>query len=143
LFADNNILIHKWFSFSSSCLIFAARMNNTTAYKLKHVPATLVMFCALAWLTISLPYVYSFQQELSKQQSNCSGFESPIGNEESNPFGNGTEEKAPTTASEEYIHHTDDHNYLFCYTLGHDNRHAYDIYVAYHGEVQCPPPNFI
>jgi hypothetical protein len=118
-------------------------MKNTTAYKSKHVIASIVLFCALAWLTVSLPYVYSFQKELSKQESNCTGFDSPISNEESNPFGNSTEEKAPTSATEEYLHHTDDHNYLFSYKLSHDNRHSYDIYVAFHGEVQSPPPNFI
>ena len=118
-------------------------MKNTRINKSKHVIASCIMLAALAWLTVCLPYVYSFQKELAKQESKTSGFESPVDNEESNPLGNTTEEKAPTTVSEEYLHHTDDHNYLFSYKLGHDNRHSYDVYVAYHGEVQCPPPNFI
>jgi hypothetical protein len=101
------------------------------------------MIGALSWLTACLPYVYSFQKEQAKQESRSVQFDCPVDNEESNPLGNSSEEKAPTTASEEYLHHTDDHNYLFGYKSGHDNRHAYDIYVAYHGEVQSPPPNFI
>jgi hypothetical protein len=48
----------------------------------------------------------------------------------------------PSTVSEEWLHHTDDH-IIFSYKLSHDNRHSYDVYVAYHGEVQCPPPNFL
>lgn len=110
-------------------------------YNLKHALAALVMFIALAWLTVSLPYVYSFQKELSKQESKSVSFDSPVDNEESNPLANSTEEKAHTTVSEEWLHHTDDHNYLFSYKLSHNNRHSYDVYVAFHGEVQCPPPN--
>jgi len=133
--------MHKWFSFSSSCLIFDAGMRNMPTYKLKHALGALVMFIALAWLTVSLPYVYSFQNELAQQESKSAPFDSPVDNEESNPLTNSTEEKAPTTVSEEWLHHTDDHNYLFSYKLRHDNRHSYDVYVAFHGEVQCPPPN--
>ncbi len=117
-------------------------MKTVSAYKLKHIVAAVVMFFALAWLTVSLPYVYSFQKELAKQESKSAPFGSPVDNEESNPLANSTEEKAPTV-SEEWLHHTDDHNYLFSYRLSHDNRQAYDVYVAYHGEVQCPPPNFL
>ena len=117
-------------------------MKNIPAYKLKNVVAALVMFTALAWLTVSLPYVYSFQKEIAKQESRSAPFDSPVNPDESNPLANSTEEKAPTV-SEEWLHHTDDHNYLFSYALSHDNRHGYDVYVAFHGEVQCPPPNFL
>ena len=112
--------------------------------KMKHIIAATVMLFALAWLTVSLPYVYSFQKELAKQESKSVPINSPVDNEESNPLANSTEEKAPSsTISEEWLHHTDDHNYLFSYKLNHDNRHSYDVYVAYHGEVQSPPPNFL
>ena len=118
-------------------------MKARPAYKQIHRIAAVIMIAALSWLTVCLPYVYSFQKELANQESKSAPFDLPIDNEESNPLANSTEEKAPTTISEEYLHHTDDHNYLFSHRLSHDNRHAYDIYVAYHGEVQCPPPNFI
>jgi hypothetical protein len=115
-------------------------MKNMPTYKLKHIVAAAVMFFTLAWLTMSLPYVYSFQKELAKQESKAS----PVDNEESNPLSNSTEEKAPSsTISEEWLHHTDVHNYIFSHKLTHHNRHSYDVYVAYHGEVQCPPPNFL
>ena len=107
---------------------------------MKQIVAATVMFFALAWLTVSLPYVYSFQKELAKQESKAS----PVDNEESNPLSNSTEEKAPSsTVSEEWLHHSDEHNYIFSYKLNHDHYHSYDVYVAYHGEVQCPPPNFL
>jgi hypothetical protein len=118
-------------------------MKNMPVYKLKHIIAATVMFFALAWLTVSLPYVYSFQKELAKQESRSVPVDSPVDKEESNPLANSTEEKAPSsTVSEEWLHHTDDH-IIFSYKLSHDNRHSYDVYVAYHGEVQCPPPNFL
>ena len=117
-------------------------MQTRPTYNSLHRLAAVVMFGALSWLTVCLPHVYSFQKELAKQESRSVQFDCPVDNEESNPLGNATEEKAPA-AAEEYLHHTDDHKYLFCYSLSHDNRHAYDIYVAYHGEVQSPPPNFI
>jgi hypothetical protein len=107
---------------------------------MKQIVAATVMFFALAWLTVSLPYVYSFQKELAKQESKAS----PVDNEESNPLSNSTEEKAPSsTVSEEWLHHSDEHNYIFSYKLNHDHCHSYNVYVAYHGEVQCPPPNFL
>ena len=100
------------------------------------------MISALSWLTVCLPYVYSAQKELAKQESRTAPFDSPIDSEESNPLSNTTEEKASTnTPSEEYIHHTDDHNYLLSGKSYQDNRHSCDVYIAYHGEVQCPPPN--
>lgn len=118
-------------------------MQTRPTYNSVHRIAAVIMIAALSWLTISLPYLYSFQKELAKQESRSAPFDCPVENEESNPLGNTTEEKASASATEEYLHHTDDHNYLFCHSLSHDNRHSYDIYVAWHGEVQCPPPNFI
>ena len=118
-------------------------MKIIPVHKLKHNVAAVVMFFALAWLTVSLPYVYSFQKELAKQESKSTPVDLPADNEESNPLTNSTEEKAPSsTISEEWLHHTDDH-IIFSYKLSHDNRHSYDVYVAYHGEIQSPPPNFI
>ena len=117
-------------------------MKSIPIYKLKQIVAVTVMFFALAWLTVSLPYVYSFQKELAKQESKSATNDSPADNEESNPLANSTEEKAPSsTVSEEWLHHSDEHNYFFSYKLNHDHCHSYDVYVAYHGEVQCPPPN--
>jgi hypothetical protein len=119
-------------------------MKIVPVYKMKHIVAAVVMFFALAWLTVSLPYVYSFQKELAKQESKSAPVDSPVDNEESNSMANSTEEKAPSsTMSEEWLHHTDDHNYIFSYKLSHDNHHSYDVYVAFHGEVQSPPPNFL
>jgi hypothetical protein len=119
-------------------------MKSIPTYKLKNIVAATVMFFALAWLTVSLPYVYSFQKELAKHESRSAPVDSQVDNEESSPLANSTEEKAASsTVSEEWHHHTDEHNYIFSYKLTHDHHRSYDVYVAYHGEVQCPPPNFL
>lgn len=116
-------------------------MKTQPTFNLLHRTAAVIMIVALSWLTISLPYFYSFQKEIAKQESKSAPFNCPIENEESNPLGN-TEEKAPTIA-EEYLHHTDDHNYLFNHRFSHYNRHAYDIYIAFHGEITLPPPDLL
>ena len=133
------------FIFRHHPLFLLPRMKNISIYTLKNTVAAGVMFMSLAWLTISLPYVYSFQQDLAKQESKSGHFDSPAENEESNPLANTTEEKAPSSSSiaEEYLHHKDEHNYILSYILSHDSRHSYDVYIAYHGEVSCPPPNFL
>lgn len=104
------------------------------------------MILALLWLTISLPFVFSARQQLSKNQSTAeysSVF--PQGSEEdsSNPLNSTTEEKAPTvsTFSEEYLHdnHHDYHYYSVILRL-HKCEDA-STYNAYHGELHVPPPN--
>jgi hypothetical protein len=117
-------------------------MKTRPTYTWIHRVASIIMIAALSWLTISLPYIYSFQKELSKQESRSAAFNCPVENEESNPLTNSTEEKAPAVA-EEYLHHSDDNNYLFNHCLSHDNRHAYDIYIAFHGEITLPPPDHL
>jgi hypothetical protein len=36
-----------------------------------HIASSVLMLMALAWLTISLPYVYSFQQEQKEISQSC------------------------------------------------------------------------
>lgn len=103
------------------------------------------MILALLWLTISAPFVFASQQELAKH-SKAANAKSPVnGTEEesANPFGNSTEEKAPSgnTFSEEYLHdhHTTDHFFSIASPY-HPCENA-DIYNAFHGELLVPPPN--
>lgn len=106
--------------------------------------SSVFMILALLWLTVSLPFVYASQQEIAKlNKVEHSNF--PLaGNEEesANPFGNGTEEKAPNSAfSEEYLHdhHKSDY-FLASGSQFHKCENA-DTYVAFHGELLVPPPN--
>ena len=103
------------------------------------------MILALLWLTISTPFVFASQQEQIKQNKIIKSEIPAETNEEgtTNPFGNTTEEKAPTgTAfSEEFLHdhHSTDH-FLFIISQYYKNENA-DTYIAFHGELLVPPPN--
>lgn len=102
------------------------------------------MIVALLWLTISTPFVYRAQQALASQQhkatdqSNCQGNE-----EESNPFGNSTEEKAPSASvvSEEFLHDCHLSHYFGIQTISFYKRENAGTYIAFHGELHVPPPN--
>ena len=120
-------------------------MKSKPTYRLRNCIAAAVMISALSWLTVCLPYVYSAQKELAKQESRTAPFDSPIDSEESNPLSNTTEEKAPTTSTinEEFLH---DHfviTHLFQAVTRKYKCGDADIYNAYHGELTVPPPEAI
>lgn len=107
------------------------------------------MMLTLLWLTISTPFVVSFQQEMAKQGIS---FEktSPLSTSEDeipNPLSNSNEEKPASNSSlsslaEEYLH--DNHKTEYRFAAGynyHSNENA-DTYTAFHGELLVPPPNF-
>lgn len=120
-------------------------MKKNAAYRLKEILSSLFMILALAWLTISIPFVYNAQQELAQLEAMASDDETiPSQKDEcSNPLSGTNEEKAPsnTTLSEEWLHNTNEHPYFEDYKLSHNHRHSFDIYVAFHGELITPPPN--
>ena len=104
-----------------------------------------VMIAALAWLTISAPFVYASQQEIAKQNSSAAA-DFPIAGteEEANPLNGSTEEKAPKTlnsVSEEYLHDNHRSEYLLSLTSQFHKGEDATTYIAYHGELLVPPPN--
>ena len=114
-------------------------------YSFTHLASAVFMIAALLWLTVSVAFVYPAQQQLSKQEQvgnvkDCAATD----DDESNPYGNTTEEKAsnnPGTFSEEYLHdhHADEFINTIASTI-HISRN-FDTYNAFHGEVHVPPPN--
>lgn len=105
----------------------------------------IVMILTLAWLTVSLPFVYSAQQTIKAELSVY--VDTPSGDNEEendNPLTNTTEEKTSNSISsvaEEYLHDT------------HSFEHSSDLlskvykventapYNAFHGELISPPPD--
>ncbi len=63
--------------------------------------------------------------------------------ETANPFGNTTEEKAPssTSFSEEYLHDHHTTDYFFSTVLQYHKCENAGTYIAFHGELLVPPPN--
>ena len=117
----------------------ARRIKNNIA----RFVSCIFMMLALAWLTISLPIVYSAQQvALEKKAAKT---DSPQTEEEaSNTFGNTTEEKTAgnsNSLSEEYLHeaHTTEH---FTTELSIEYRiEHFSTYIAFYGDLESPPPD--
>jgi len=118
--------------------------NRKKYSPLQHLSAVF-MILALLWLTISAPFVIAAQQELTKQDTTANATSPLAGNEEetANPFGNTTEEKAPSSSSfsEEYLHDHHKADYFFSIVSQYHKCEDSGTYVAYHGELLVPPPN--
>lgn len=108
-------------------------------YTVLQLASAVVMILALLWLTISIPFVYVAQQQMSITTTDL-GCEEEAGN----PLGNTTEEKkhsGSNSLSEEYLHHYHAED-LFISPIAqfHKSENA-GVYNAFHGEVHVPPPN--
>jgi hypothetical protein len=128
------------------CSAFMKRSRKI--YSLSQLASAAGMILALLWLTISAPFVFSYQQEIAKQNKVAKATIPSDNTEEeaSGPVNGGSEEKAPTSSSngslsEEYLHdhHVTDHFFSFASTF-HRLENA-GTYIAFHGELLVPPPN--
>ncbi|MEJ7625550.1 MAG: hypothetical protein WKF35_01710 [Ferruginibacter sp.] len=104
------------------------------------------MAIALFLLTISTPFVMALQEELAKNERITSK-QSPItGTEDTNPINNNTEEKVPnntTSFSEEFLHDLHTINPFISEAFVFHKLENAGTYIAYHGELDVPPPDFI
>jgi hypothetical protein len=120
--------------------------KSRKTFSVFQLASAVFMIAALLWLTISAPFVYAGQQKLAQQEKSTS-FPVPLAaNEEdtSNPFGNTTEEKAPSGSSsfsEEYIHDHHKQDYFFSIILRYYISENAGTYIAFHGELDVPPPD--
>lgn len=115
-------------------------------YSASQLISAVIMILALAWLTVSTPFVLASQQEQAKQHKMEKASSSPIENSEeesSNPLGNNTEEKVPTTTSlsEEYLHTAHIISHFYTEVSQYHTHENSDTYIAFHGELLVPPPN--
>lgn len=81
----------------------------------------------LLWLTVSAPFITTFQQQLAGEEE----------------VENTAEEKTQTNSlnfSEEYLHHCDDALHAENDLLKHDNCGHSALYIDFHGELVSPPP---
>ena len=115
--------------------------KRNTIYSLSQIISSIVMLLALAWLTVSAPFVYKAQQQQEKlaQQYQCPDDSA----EEYNPFASTNEEKTGNGSnnfSEEYLHHGHHMDRLFTTVVTYYKCHLADEYIAYHPEFFSPPP---
>jgi hypothetical protein len=123
-------------------------MTKAKTYLRFQIGSAIFMMIALAWLTISAPFILESQKQLAKSSiSSSEETQSPLsGNEEESgkPLGSNIEEKAPktfNTFSEEYLHDHYRSGHLVSLSLQYHKHKNADIYIAYHGEPLVPPPN--
>lgn len=121
-------------------------MNKAkTTYYLFHKASAVFMILALLWLTVSTPFICAFKQEMAKQ-AKMENTQPDLALEEdnSNPLGNNTEEKTPSTPTsitEEYIHHAESIHFFLSQSAKFYQYTNADTYTAFHGELLVPPPN--
>jgi len=119
--------------------------KNRKIYSVFHLCSAVFLILALMWLTVSTPFIITSQEEMAKQHKTEKSASPLAGNEEetNNPFGNNTEEKAPTTSSfsEEYLHSFHIVSHFYKEISQYHKHENSDIYIAFHGELLVPPPN--
>jgi len=111
--------------------------KGSTLYIIAKKTSSIFMALTLLWLTISLPFVYTSQQEAQKIEASAAT------SNDDNPLASTTEEKAPspTTLSEEYLHHTDEQEHPWTAIQNHHRHFTSSLYIAFHGELISPPPD--
>ena len=98
---------------------------------------------ALAWLTISLPIVYSAQKISDEKRAEQTG-KTQTDEEADNSLVNTTEEKTAgnsSSLSEEYLHDAH-HTEHFVTELSIEYRlEHFSTYIAFYGDLESPPPD--
>lgn len=120
-------------------------MYGTQTYNMLHKISGVCMILMLLWLTLSAPFVLAAKQELAKLAHKAFTLSAMAGCEEepSNPYGNNTEEKAPSANSlaEEFLHDSDKADQFTSLILRSHLLENFDTYHAFHGEQLVPPPD--
>jgi hypothetical protein len=116
------------------------------SYNIYRMASALLMVVALAWLTVSAPFVYASQQQAQKSHSAIEN-NNPVGGHEEeapNPLNNTPEEKKPgsnNSFAEEFLHDLQSDDYLLNAHRLYHRAESGDDYIAFHGELLVPPPN--
>lgn len=118
-------------------------MTASSSIQRKHRLYAVLMLLALAWLTVSLPFVYSQQQaQKATVEKQVAGAPEE---DNANPPTNPTEEKTENGVNtlNEYLHET---HHAVCAGIlltTFYKGHSADLYVAFHPEYICPPPDVL
>ncbi|MGC4035078.1 MAG: hypothetical protein QM764_03890 [Chitinophagaceae bacterium] len=120
-------------------------MKRNSSISLTLKVSSVFMLLTLFWLTLSIPFVYKAQQQISKEKIAASDRSSDEESSPGNPLSNTNEEKCSnnfSTLSEEYLHHhaAEEMNH-FVEIANHLHHQQEATYTAFHGELLCPPPN--
>jgi hypothetical protein len=99
------------------------------------------MLFALLWLTVSTPFVYKAQQQAISAQKSVDG----KAGQAQDPFSGTTEEKTESGFStlSEYLHDIAQPEQRMEVLVKYEKCHSSGLYLAYHPDLLCPPPNMI
>jgi hypothetical protein len=116
-------------------------MNGNKKFTCKQLLSTIIMLVALAWLTVSLPFVYAGQQAQKAAEEKLQ-LQQPV-EEDTNPLTNTTEEKTEsgTNTLSEYLHDFHIIEHTGALVVKYYKCHSSDLYFAYHPELISPPPD--
>lgn len=109
---------------------------NSRSNTAVRITSVLLMLLALAWLTVSLPFVnksYELGKALTEQTQD---------DDDCNPLRNTNEEKTESGVNSiaEYLHETPEALQHFSVLLAFQKCHPSDLYFAFHPELLSPPP---
>src|SRR6476469_4767973 len=98
--------------------------------------SSFLMLVTLAWLTVSLPYVYQGQQSGKDQTEKTEQKSRNNTDQSNNPLTNTTEEKTHnvTNTLSEYLHETHYTENYFTLLTVHHKCHSSALYFAFHPE---------
>ncbi|NCI45108.1 hypothetical protein [Sediminibacterium soli] len=120
-------------------------MSSRKLYTLKIYLTSICMVGILAWLTVSLPFVYKAQKVFHAKMAAAASASDQA--DDSNPLTNTTEEKTSSNTSmfsEEYLHdaHAAEHHFLTELSAEYKIEQV-ATYTAFYGELLSPPPDFV
>lgn len=107
-------------------------------YSKGQIAAALLMLVTLLWLSVSTPFVYQSQQASATEKASDAeqnNYQSPLPDEEKSQSG--------FSSINEYLHEDRHEAQFTAVPLLFEKCHSSGLYVAYHPEQHCPPPNFI
>lgn len=112
--------------------------TGRSLYKIKHIVSCLLMMFALAWLTVSTPFVY---EQMQKKHATAKLINMEDGEEEC-PLATTTEEKSESGMNtlSEYLHDIHIHDHSLIIKKAYNKYHPSDLYFAFHPELVSPPP---
>lgn len=122
--------------------------KNHKIFSIAQLVSAVVMILALMWLTVSTPFVLASQQEIAKKHK-MEKTSTPLTTSEEETTkvpGTNTEEKTPgssTSVSEEFLHDNHRADYFISLSMQYHKLDNAGTYIAYHGELLVPPPNFL
>ncbi|TCJ18760.1 hypothetical protein EPD60_03090 [Flaviaesturariibacter flavus] len=112
----------------------------TTAQKI----GSFLLMLALVWLSVCIPYVYRFQQQVKTEKQSLASTHGADADDDGGLMNNTTEEKAesssPTSNIQEFLHeplHLEHPSIEQVNEYGHFEQKAS---VAFHPEYVAPPP---